>query len=336
MKYTGDALCFDDILLTPGLSDVSSRSKVDLRMDTADIHGGKCLSLNLPVFAAPMDTVTGFDMVLAMGEAGGMAVLPRTEHQKHVHKQLTTALKFYYFFYSVGSGVGMEDLEEIEYFGNSGHRYICVDVAHGGNEKTARKVETIKDMIPGAFVMSGNVATPEEFRRLSDAGADLIRVGIGGGSACTTRIQTGHGVPTLQSLMDISFMRKADDAAIIADGGIRNAGDAAKAFAAGARFVMVGGMLAGTSNAPDVRDESGNRIFRGMASSAFTTNVEGVSHIIDDKGDTQDVLRNLKNGLASACSYSGVHRLSELAEAAEYKVVTPQGVRENGAHHNRK
>jgi len=95
-------------------------------------------------------------------------------------------------------------------------------------------------------------------------------------------------------------------------------------------------MLAGTSNAPDVRDESGNRIFRGMASSAFTKNVEGVSHIIDDKGDTQDVLRNLKNGLASACSYSGVHSLSELAESAEYMVVTGNGVKENGAHHNRK
>ncbi len=334
MKYTGDALCFDDILLTPGLSDVSSRSKVDLRMDTEDIHGGKGLSLRLPVFSAPMDTVTGFDMVLAMGEAGGMGVLPRSDSQKHIHKQLTTGLKFYYFFYSVGSGVGLEDLEEIEYFKDSGHRYICVDVAHGGNEKTARKVETIKDMMPGAFVMSGNVATPQEFRRLSDAGADLIRVGIGGGSACTTRIQTGHGVPTLQSLMDIDFMRKADDAAIIADGGIRNAGDAAKAFAAGARFVMVGGMLAGTSNAPDIRDTNNNRIFRGMASSAFTNKVEGVSHIIDDKGDTQDVLSNFRNGLASACSYSGVHSLSELAEESEYKVITGNGVKENHAHHN--
>jgi IMP dehydrogenase len=135
--------------------------------------------------------------------------------------------------------------------------------------------------------------------------------------------------------MDIDFMRKADDAAIIADGGIRNAGDAAKAFAAGARFVMVGGMLAGTSNAPDIRDENNNRIFRGMASSAFTKNVEGVSHIIDDKGDTQDVLATMRNGLASACSYSGVDKLAELAEEAEYKVVTPQGVKENHAHHNR-
>ena len=86
MKYTGDALCFDDILLTPGLSDVSSRSKVDLQMNT---DGGKCLSMKLPVFSAPMDTVTGFDMVLAMGEAGGMGVLPRTENQRQIHKQLT-------------------------------------------------------------------------------------------------------------------------------------------------------------------------------------------------------------------------------------------------------
>ena len=103
MRFAGDALCFDDILLTPGLSDVSSRSQVDLRMDTTDIHGGKSISLSLPVFSAPMDTVTGFDMVLAMGEAGGMGVLPRTENAKHIHKQLTTGSKFFSFFYSVRS-----------------------------------------------------------------------------------------------------------------------------------------------------------------------------------------------------------------------------------------
>jgi len=333
MRYAGDALCFDDILLTPGLSDIKSRSDVDLSMNTEDAHGGHQISLEFPVFSAPMDTVTGFDMCLAMSEAGGMGVLPRTENAKHIHKQLTTGLKFFSFFYSVGAGAGIEDLQEIEEHATTGHRYICVDVAHGGNIQAARKVDIIKDLFPAAFVMSGNVATPEEFRRLSDAGADLIRVGIGGGSACTTRIQTGHGVPTLQSLMDISFMRKAGDAAIIADGGIRNAGDAAKAFAAGARFVMVGGMLAGTSNAPDIRDENNNRIFRGMASSAFTHKVEGVSHIIDYKGETKDALANMRNGLASACSYSGVSSLADLAEEAEYRIVTPQGVTENHAHH---
>ena len=104
MRFAGDALCFDDILLTPGLSDVSSRSQVDLRMDTTDIHGGKSISLGLPVFAAPMDTVTGFDMVLAMGEAGGMGVLPRTENQKHTHKQLITGTLSNIFVSTLTSG----------------------------------------------------------------------------------------------------------------------------------------------------------------------------------------------------------------------------------------
>ena len=328
MRYVGQALCFDDVLLRPGLSNVESRTQVDLSMQ----HGK--FNLAFPFISAPMDAVTGFDMVLAMSEHGGIAVLPRFGiDQRHILTQLRTGLQFTKFFYSVGSGSGIDDLTEIEYLKSQGHIYICVDVAHGGNHKTIRKVSIIKDLFPEAVVMSGNVATLEEYKTLSNAGADLIRVGIGGGSACTTRIQTGHGVPTLQSVMDIAQLRQAGDAAIIADGGIRNAGDAAKAFAAGARFVMVGGMLAGTSNTPDIRDAHNNRIFRGMASSAFTNNVEGVSHIVDDKGETKNVLANLRNGLASACSYSGVDRLSELSQESEYKIVTPQGVVENYAHH---
>ena len=328
MRYAGQALCFDDILLRPGLSHVDSRTQVDLSME----HGK--FNLAFPFISAPMDTVTGFDMALAMSEHGGIAVLPRFGvDQKHIFAQLRTGLNFTNFFYSVGSGSGIDDLTEIEYLKSQGHIYICVDVAHGGNHKTMRKVSVIKDLFPEAVVMSGNVATLEEYKTLSNAGADLIRVGIGGGSACTTRIQTGHGVPTLQSVIDIAQLRQAGDAAIIADGGIRNAGDAAKAFAAGADYCMIGGALAGTSDAPKIVNNKGQQIFRGMASSNFTTNVEGVEHVIDSKGETKAVLHSLRTGLASACSYSGVERLSELSENAEYVAVTPQGVVENHAHH---
>ena len=328
MRYAGDALCFDDVLLRPGLSNVESRTQVDLSMQ----HGE--FNLAFPFISAPMDAVTGFDMVLAMSEHGGIAVLPRFGvDQRHIFTQLRTGIHITKFFYSVGSGSGIDDLTEIEYLKSQGHIYICVDVAHGGNHKTMRKVSIIKDLFPEAVVMSGNVATLEEYKTLSNAGADLIRVGIGGGSACTTRIQTGHGVPTLQSVIDIAQLRQAGDAAIIADGGIRNSGDAAKAFAAGADYCMIGGALAGTSDAPKIVNNQGQQIFRGMASSNFTTNVEGVEHIIDTKGETKAVLRSFKTGLSSACSYSGVDKLSELAENAEYSVVTTSGVAENHAHH---
>jgi IMP dehydrogenase len=222
----------------------------------------KDFSLSLPVFSAPMDSVTGFDMVLAMNEAGGMGVLPRNGiDQSQVFLQLTTGLDFHDFFYSISSSMGIREFDEMEWLKEHGHRLICVEVAHGGNIQAVRKVEALRDMFPEALIMSGNVATFDEFIKLSDAGASFIRVGIGGGSACTTRIETGHGVPTLQSIIDIDKMRKDTDAAIIADGGLRSSGDAAKAFAAGAKFVMLGGMLARTNSAPEIRDSNNNIVF---------------------------------------------------------------------------
>jgi IMP dehydrogenase len=190
-------------------------------------------------------------------------------------------------------------------------------------------------MFPEALIMSGNVATFDEFIKLSDAGASFIRVGIGGGSACTTRIETGHGVPTLQSIIDIDKMRHDNDAAIIADGGLRSSGDAAKAFAAGAKFVMLGGMLARTNSAPEIRDSNNILVFRGMASSVFTDRVEGVSHALDRNGvSSVDVLAGFGNGLRSACSYSGVHELFSLSGESEYVVVSSSSVKESGAHFN--
>ena len=330
MKYAGKALCFDDILLKPGISDVTSRGNVDLTMSHKDF------SLSLPVFSAPMDSVTGFDMVLAMNEAGGMGVLPRNGiDQSQVFLQLTTGLDFHDFFYSISSSMGIREFDEMNWLQEREHRLICVEVAHGGNIQAVRKVEALRDMFPEALIMSGNVATFDEFIKLSDAGASFIRVGIGGGSACTTRIETGHGVPTLQSIIDIDKMRHENDAAIIADGGLRSSGDAAKAFAAGAKFVMLGGMLARTNSAPEIRDSNNNLVFRGMASSVFTDRVEGVSHALDRNGvSSVDVLSGFGNGLRSACSYGGVHELSSLCGESEYVVVSSSSVRESGAHFN--
>ena len=329
MKYQGEALCFDDVLLTPGLTDVRSRKDVDLTMSHKNI------SLSLPIFSAPMDSITGFDMVLTMREAGGMAVLPRSGiNQSQVFIQLITALDFHDFFYSVSSGVTSADFEEIEWLRDRHHKFICVEVAHGGNAQTINKVKVLRDMYPEVTIMSGNVATYDEFKSLSDAGADFIRVGIGGGSACTTRIQTGHGVPTLQSILDVFEKRNKTDAAIIADGGIRSSGDAAKAFAAGAQFVMLGGSLAGTSSCNTIRDSNGEMQFRGMASAEHTTSVEGTSFSITEQGETMAVLGSFEKGLQSACSYGGVYALEQLCDEAEYRKVTPNCIKENGAHYN--
>ena len=140
---------------------------------------------------------------------------------------------------------------------NTGVGFLCIDVAHGHHSKMRYALQTLrKTMGDSIHIMAGNVATLEAFNNLADWGADSIRVGIGGGSICSTRIKTGHGMPTLQSIMDCSLSDR--DAALVADGGIRNSGDITKALAAGADFVMVGSLLAGTDETPGKTIESGN------------------------------------------------------------------------------
>jgi IMP dehydrogenase len=194
--------------------------------------------------------------------------------------------------------------------------------------------------------MAGNVATAEGFARLADAGADSVRVGIGGGSACTTRIVSGHGLPTLASIMDVSDYRMfadRDTCSIIADGGIRNSGDMIKSFAAGADVVMVGSMFAGTDESPgdSLVDSVGNKVkmFRGMASAAAQRDMqgrvsvaEGISTTISYKGSMSDILDQIRGGLGSGCSYSGVSELSKLDEVSEYSEVTILSINESIPH----
>jgi IMP dehydrogenase len=189
--------------------------------------------------------------------------------------------------------------------------------------------------------MAGNVATKDGFLRLAEAGADSVRVGIGGGSACTTRIVSGHGLPTLQSIIDVA--ESFQECSVIADGGIRTSGDMVKAFAAGADAVMIGSMLAGTDEAPGeiLTDANGRDVktFRGMASASAqkdaTGNVsvaEGISTTIPYKGSVSHIINQIRGGLGSGCSYSGVENLSDLCEFAEYMTVSALSISESVPH----
>jgi IMP dehydrogenase len=189
--------------------------------------------------------------------------------------------------------------------------------------------------------MAGNVASKDGFLRLAEAGADSVRVGIGGGSACTTRIVSGHGVPTLQSIMDVS--ETFQECSVVADGGIRNSGDMVKAFAAGADAVMLGSMLAGTDEAPGeiLTDHNGREVkaFRGMASAAAQKDAngkvsvaEGISTTIPYKGSVSHILEQVRGGLGSGCSYTGVDKLSYLEEFAEYVTVSALSLSESIPH----
>jgi IMP dehydrogenase len=327
-----EAVCFDDVLLVPQHSEIDSRKDINLTMSA----GG--LKLDLPVIAAPMDTVCGDEMAITMSEYGGLGVIHRHQPLKN---QIEMVSRVSYFLHPAFGSIGitsdyMLDAKKLIAAGAIG---LCVDVANGHNHRALEAVRSIKSEYD-VHVMVGNVSTPQGFFDLAYAGADSVRVGIGGGSMCTTRIVTGHGLPTLQSIIDIGEWRKGNDinCAIIADGGIRNSGDMVKAFAAGADFIMVGSMLAGTKESPgEIID--GKKVFRGMASKSaqedtrgYISVVEGAETMITYKGSARNIIQDIIGGLRSGCSYSGVKNLSDLNIFSEMRRVSTNSVSENRPH----
>jgi len=245
--------------------------------------------------------------------------------------------------YNVGAAVGVSG----DYFDRTanlvaaGVRIICIDIAHGHHTMMRHALKTLRNTYGNAIhIMAGNVATPQAFNDLADWGADSIRVGIGGGSICSTRVQTGHGVPTLQSIIDCSTSDR--DATLIADGGIRTSGDIVKALAAGADFVMLGSLIAGATEAPgDPVYISGEmfKTYRGMASKdaqlawrGHTASVEGVSSMVPVIGKVASTLDDLETGIRSGLSYSGALNISELQSKSKFIQQSSAGAVESSTH----
>lgn len=335
MKFK-ETLTYDDILLVPQYSDIESRKEIDIGNDLDDnIH------LDLPIISAPMDTVTGADMAIAMWQAGGLGIIHRYNSIKEQANVTTSVANEA----CTGAAVGVTgDFEErARALHDSGVEVLCVDVAHGHHILVERAIKTLKDVFgTDVHIMAGNVATPEGYKTLSHWGADSIRCNVGGGSICSTRIQTGHGVPGLQTIIDCA-QYKVGRAKIIADGGIRSPGDMVKAIAAGADFVMVGSLLAGTDQSPGemINSSSGlkSKVYRGMASKEaqfnwrgkYSSN-EGISTTISYKGDVKNVLEDMKNGIRSGLSYSGCRTILELQSNALFIRQTSAGLVESKTH----
>ncbi len=347
IPYSDDAPCFDDILLVPQYGNVSSRHEVGLDMKIG-IHKGRVVILSLPVIAAPMDTVCDVEMCMAIGDAGGLGILHRYMSEKDMINKTQTLSSYqktkknFVFGVAIGSSCHIDYLKSLY---DCGARIFLVDTANGHSEQAISSVARIRKLYDDVHIMAGNVATAEGFSRLAEAGADSVRVGIGGGSACTTRIVSGHGVPTLASIIDIKDWASSREieCTIIADGGIRNSGDMVKAFAAGAGAVMVGSMLAGTDEAPGkiLKDVNGKEVkaFRGMASADAQQDAkgrvsvsEGISTTVSYKGSLSHILDQIRGGLGSGCSYSGVKLLSELNSQAEYVKVSALSINESKPH----
>lgn len=340
-----DALCFDDILLVPQRSSVTSRHNVNLAMRIG--NGKRIVTLDLPVIAAPMDTVCDAAMCIAMSKAGGLGILHRYMPDD---MQVTLAKSLVHDGFKFGVAIASNNgfLEQAKRLHDVGTKILLVDTANGHGEYAVHAVSRLRDLFDDIHIMAGNIGTADGFARLSQAGADSIRVGIGGGSACTTRLVSGHGMPTLASVIECDKWQEAFgnySCSIIADGGIRNSGDMVKSFAAGANAVMVGSMLAGTDESPGsvfINEKNQHvKAFRGMASreaqNDATGNVsvaEGISTTIPHKGSVNAILDDIRGGLGSGCSYSGCHSLFELSSVSKYIRVSYASSHESKPHAN--
>lgn len=317
-----ETLAFDDVLLVPQYSDIESRKDTDI---SSWLDGE--IKLSIPIISSPMDTVTGHIMACEISILGGLGIL----HRYSSPDQQAEWVKYCKDNHGnyVGAAVGsMGDfLERTEKVLNAGANVICVDVAHGDHISVKNAIRDIRAKFGWRIhIMAGNVATKEAFDHLAHWGADSIRVGVGGGSICSTRIQTGHGVPTLSSVIDCS--KTTFNTKIIADGGIKSSGDIVKALAAGADYVMLGSMLAGTTESPgNIFEENGKKykVYRGMASKEAQvdwkgtySSFEGVASKVPYKGDLPNVLDDITRNIRSGLSYSGARDLVELRAKAKF------------------
>lgn len=326
------AFTYDDILMVPSYNHWESRKVVDISMRCKK---GK-LSLELPIMTANMDTITETDMANYIGAKGGIGILHRylsIENNVRMFKDCK-----YPVFVSVGCGA--EDLERAEALRDAGAGLFCIDVAHAHAKYVGRTLKNIRMMLgDDACIMAGNVATYAGADHLASCGADIVKVGIGGGSVCTTRIKTGFGVPNLTAIKNCSRV----DRSIVADGGIRNPGDIVKALAFGADFVMLGGMLAGTRPTPGPVISKKNKIgkevkvktYRGMASSEVQKDYhggiaewktsEGISTQVPYREDQDKIINDIIGGLRSGLTYGGAATIAELQRKLDYIEITPSG-----------
>jgi IMP dehydrogenase len=326
-------LSFDDVLIRPLYSEVRSRDDVSL---VTELSSG--LKLDLPLLAANMDTVCGENMAVALAELGGIGVL----HRKMIPGERLRIVKTMIANdHKVGVAVGVHTLlSEIMAYVDCGASMIVLDIAHGDSAHALDRVHQIRSVVEkrnsSICVMGGNVATPEAVYRMYEAGAHSVKVGIGPGSACTTRTKTGVGVPQVTTILECSEVADECGISCVADGGMKTPGDIAKALALGADAVMVGGMLSGTDEAPGrLVTIEGERFkeFRGMASKAVGSSYEeGASGMVPHKGSAESIVSEIGKGLRSAFSYSGASNIEQFHLKAELIKISMASVAMSKAH----
>ena len=334
-------LDFKDVLIRPKRSTLSTRSNVDVSREFRFLHA-QVPYHGVPIIAANMDTTGTFEMARAL-EAFEMST---ALHKHYTVDEIVTFFKALErksgAFYCMGIGAADEAkfgrvMAEAGTGADSAIRYVCIDVANGYTEGFVRLVAKIRERHPHLVIMAGNVVTGEMTEELILSGADIVKVGIGPGSVCTTRTMTGVGYPQLSAIIECADAAHGLEGHICADGGCTTPGDVAKAFGGGADFVMLGGMFAGHDEcAGDIveRDGRSYQRFYGMSSKAAMEKysggvakyraAEGKEVLVPYRGPVADTVQEILGGVRSACTYVGARRLRELSKRTTFVRVSQQ------------
>jgi len=325
-------LDFSDVLIRPKRSTLGSRKEVDLFRNYT-FRNSEAGYGGVPIMASNMDGVGTFKMADALLKQGLFTCLVKTYSASDLLEYFSNGSKRREHV-AMSIGIAEQDLEKLDrVMGACPVKYLCIDVANGYSERFATIVEQIRNKYEELIIIAGNVVTGEMTEELILSGADIVKVGIGPGSVCTTRIKTGVGYPQLSAIIECADAAHGLGGHIIADGGCSSAGDVAKAFGAGADFIMLGGMMAGhDEGGGEVVD--GNVQFYGMSSDTANTkhfgglkeyrSSEGRTVKIPYKGAIKDTVQDILGGIRSACTYAGARKLKDLSKCTTFVRVNNQ------------
>ena len=342
-----EALTFDDVTLAPKYSEILP-SEVNTSTQLTN-H----LKLKIPLLSSAMDTVTESKMAIAISKAGGIGVIHRN---LDIKKQIFEIKKVKKHKLLVGAavGAGPKEFDRAKAIIKEGVDLIVVDTAHGHSKKVGEIIKFIKKLKNNKIALcAGNIATPEAAKFLIKLGVDIIKVGIGPGSICTTRLVAGIGVPQLSAILSVRKGLRKKNIKIISDGGIKYSGDLAKAFAAGADAIMIGSLFAGSDEAPGKLIKKNGKLFKsfrgmgsvgamnkGSADRYFQTKQkdtskyvpEGVEGFVKFKGDVKSIIYKLIGGLKSSMGYLGTKKIINLKNKPNFVKITKAGFYESMVH----
>ena len=331
-------LGFKDVMIRPKRSTLKSRAQVNLDREFKFLHSTTVLK-GIPIMAANMDTVGTFEMALTLSKHKLFTAIHKHYSIQEWEAFLSNAPKYLHDYIAISTGTGKHDAEKLKAILELQNdlKFICIDVANGYSEHFVNFVKQTRNQYPDKVIIAGNVVTGDMVEELLLAGADIVKVGIGPGSVCTTRIQTGVGYPQLSAVMECADAAHGLGAHIIADGGCTCPGDVAKAFGAGADFVMLGGMLAGHDEGKGkVIKVNGNKFIEFYGSSSIVANKkhygglsdyrssEGRAVRIKYRGKINDTISNILGGIRSSCTYVGAPSLKQLSKCTTFVRVTNQ------------